>query len=58
MVSFQHANEDVEKMILGNKCDMEEKRAVSKERGEAVSITNLNLFTNQKLYPLTLLTLL
>lgn len=34
---FQHANEDVEKMILGNKCDMEEKRVVSKERGEAVS---------------------
>jgi hypothetical protein len=25
-------------MILGNKCDMEDKRAVSKERGEAVSI--------------------
>lgn len=24
-------------MILGNKCDMEEKRVVSKERGEAVS---------------------
>lgn len=33
----QHANEDVEKMILGNKCDMEDKRQVSKERGEAVS---------------------
>lgn len=33
----EHANEDVEKMILGNKCDMEEKRVVSKERGEAVS---------------------
>lgn len=24
-------------MILGNKCDMEDKRVVSKERGEAVS---------------------
>lgn len=34
---FQHANEDVDKMILGNKCDMEEKRVVAKERGEAVS---------------------
>lgn len=33
----QHANEDVEKMILGNKCDMSDKRVVSKERGEAVS---------------------
>ena len=26
-----HASEDVEKMILGNKCDMEDKRAVAKE---------------------------
>jgi len=24
-------------MILGNKCDMEDKRQVSRERGEAVS---------------------
>lgn len=24
-------------MILGNKCDMEDKRVVSKDRGEAVS---------------------
>ena len=35
----QHANEDVEKMILGNKCDMEDKRQVSRERGEAVCVT-------------------
>lgn len=34
----EHANEDVEKMILGNKCDMQEKRVVSKDRGEAVSV--------------------
>jgi hypothetical protein len=41
-VSFQHANEDVEKMILGNKNDMDEKRVVSKDRGEAVSVvTNI-----------------
>lgn len=33
----EHANEDVERMILGNKCDMTDKRIVSKERGEAVS---------------------
>jgi GTPase SAR1 family protein len=33
----KHANEDVEKMILGNKCDVEDKRAVSKEKGEMVS---------------------
>ena len=26
----EHANEDVERMILGNKCDMEDKRVVSK----------------------------
>lgn len=32
----QHANEDVEKMILGNKCDMDENRQVPKERGDAV----------------------
>ena len=33
----EHANEDVEKMILGNKCDMEDKRMVSKERGESIA---------------------
>lgn len=33
----QHANEDVEKMILGNKCDMEEKRVITKERGESIA---------------------
>lgn len=33
----EHANEDVERMILGNKCDMTDKRIVNKERGEAVS---------------------
>jgi len=33
----EHANEDVERMILGNKCDMEDKRVVSKERGEAIA---------------------
>jgi GTPase SAR1 family protein len=31
----QHASEDVEKMILGNKCDMDEKRVISKEQGES-----------------------
>lgn len=28
-------------MILGNKCDMEDKRVVSKERGEAVNENNI-----------------
>ncbi|KAK3854755.1 hypothetical protein Pcinc_038785 [Petrolisthes cinctipes] len=32
----EHANEDVEKMILGNKCDMEDKRVIPKEKGEAI----------------------
>ena len=36
---FQHANEDVEKMILGNKCDMDDRRVVSKERGDQASLT-------------------
>jgi len=33
----EHANEDVERMILGNKCDMTDKRVVSKERGENIA---------------------
>lgn len=33
---LQHASADVEKMILGNKCDVNDKRQVSKERGEKV----------------------
>jgi len=38
---FQHASSDVERMILGNKCDMNEKRQVSKEKGEKVSFGDL-----------------
>jgi len=34
----EHASSDVEKMILGNKCDMNDKRQVSKERGEQLAI--------------------
>ena len=53
----EHANEDVEKVILGNKCDMEDKRVVPKELGEAIArenglrfyetsaMTNLNINT-------------
>jgi Ras-related protein Rab-10 len=33
----EHANEDVEKMILGNKCDMEERRQIGRDRGEAIA---------------------
>lgn len=41
IVVFQHANEDVERMLLGNKCDMEDKRIVPKAKGEQVSLANL-----------------
>jgi len=36
----EHASEDVERMLIGNKCDMEEKRLISKERGEKVAEEN------------------
>ncbi|XP_036096272.1 ras-related protein Rab-8A isoform X2 [Molossus molossus] len=35
----EHASADVEKMILGNKCDVNDKRQVSKERGEKAFFT-------------------
>ncbi|KPP68297.1 RAB8A, member RAS oncogene family,-like, partial [Scleropages formosus] len=35
----EHASADVEKMILGNKCDVNDKRQVSKERGEKAFMT-------------------
>ncbi|KAK3534066.1 hypothetical protein QTP86_001181 [Hemibagrus guttatus] len=34
----EHASADVEKMILGNKCDINEKRQVSKDRGEKLAL--------------------
>ncbi|XP_044516061.1 ras-related protein Rab-8B [Gracilinanus agilis] len=34
----EHASSDVERMILGNKSDMNDKRQVSKERGEKLAI--------------------
>ncbi|XP_032809455.1 ras-related protein Rab-8A [Petromyzon marinus] len=34
----EHASADVEKMILGNKCDMNERRQVTRERGEKLAI--------------------
>ncbi len=36
LLSIQHASQDVEKMVLGNKCDINDKRQVSKDRGEKV----------------------
>lgn len=32
----ENASVDVERMILGNKCDISDRRAVSKEKGEQV----------------------
>ena len=32
----QHATEGVNKILIGNKCDWEEKRAVSTEQGQAL----------------------
>ena len=37
---IEHSNADVEKMILGNKCDMDEQRRIPKERGEAIAREN------------------
>jgi Ras-related protein Rab-8A len=34
----EHASADVERMLIGNKCDMNEKRQVTKERGEKLAI--------------------
>jgi len=34
----EHAAADVEKMVLGNKCDMNDKRQVAKERGEQLAV--------------------
>lgn len=36
LLLIQHASADVEKMVLGNKCDINDKRQVSKDRGEKV----------------------
>ncbi len=32
----QNAADDVEKMILGNKCDMNDKRVITKDQGQKV----------------------
>ena len=34
---LQNAAADVEKMILGNKCDLSDSRVVSKERGQLLA---------------------
>lgn len=37
MTTIQHASPGVERMLLGNKCDMDDKRKVSKEQGERIA---------------------
>jgi Ras-related protein Rab-10 len=32
-----HASDDVVKMIIGNKCDMDDKRCITRARGEALA---------------------
>ena len=36
-LSCQHASSDVERLLIGNKCDWEAKRAVESERGEQLA---------------------
>lgn len=36
----EHASEDVERMLIGNKCDMDDKRLISEERGKSVATEN------------------
>ena len=33
----EHANEGVEKMLIGNRCDREDERVIPKERGEGIA---------------------
>ena len=36
---IQHASSDVERLLVGNKCDLETQRAIPYQRGEQVSST-------------------
>ena len=44
----QHVSENVEKMILGNKCDMDDKRMVTKEQGQQVLSSDCHLSISSK----------
>ena len=35
--SLQHASADVERILIGNKCDLESKRVIPHNKGEQVS---------------------
>lgn len=47
----QHASADVERMVLGNKCDVNDKRQVSKEKGEKVGWLYLTINEVRTLFP-------
>lgn len=47
---LQHASSDVERMILGNKCDVNDKRQVSKDRGEKVMRGTVNNQNQERLH--------
>ncbi len=38
---IQHASVEVERMLIGNKCDMQDKRQVTREKGENVCKINM-----------------
>ena len=41
--SLQHASSDVERLLVGNKCDLESQRAIPYDRGEQVSSVSCDL---------------
>uniref|UniRef100_A0AC34GQH8 Uncharacterized protein n=1 Tax=Panagrolaimus sp. ES5 TaxID=591445 RepID=A0AC34GQH8_9BILA len=41
----EYAGEDVVRMLVANKCDMNDRRAISRERGEKLAIDNGVIFT-------------
>jgi len=40
MIDIQHASEDVHVVLVGNKCDLDEERHVSKEEAQTFAIEN------------------
>ncbi|ETE73053.1 Ras-related protein Rab-8B, partial [Ophiophagus hannah] len=47
----EHASSDVERMILGNKSDMNDKRQVSKEKGEKVNLVKTEFLISELPFP-------
>lgn len=57
MLIIQNTTPDIEKMILGNKCDLEEERVVSTKKGRMVSFhmcrVGVGLYNNSNIHTLT-----